>query len=208
MVRVCWSSSRLGTSKAVAKATASRRKSRLWLFWWAGNTLCKARNFSWAGQLVTFRAMSVSSCYIPCWIVGSLSWYCWCFCSPAKGRAGARGREGTSSSSTGSSILESRQNTAAGSGCSVFPVSSKLGGITFYLAFFFYCVSCLVYRQSTDALLSKGDFLVGAFVIIREDLQSNLSSVQKQTERQKCMVCTVGTKWLLAAVESSHSVQQ
>lgn len=60
--------------------------------------------------------------------------------------------------------------------------------------FFFYCVSCLVYRQSTDALLSKGDFLVGAFVIIREDLQSNLSSVQKQTERQKCMVCTVGTK--------------
>lgn len=48
--------------------------------------------------------------------------------------------------------------------------------------FFLLCV--MPSLQSTDTLLSKGDLLVGAFMIIREDLQSNLSSVQKQTERQ------------------------
>lgn len=97
------------------------------------------RELQWPAQLVSSRKMSVCSCFIPFWLVGSLYWCCQCFCSPAKGRAGAGGREGIGSSKAGSSILESRQSTEAGSGCNMFPVSSKLGGIAFYLAFF-YCL--------------------------------------------------------------------
>lgn len=99
------------------------------------------------------------------WLVGSLFWCCQCFCSPAEGRAGAgEGRELVQAMQA-NSILESRQSTAGGSGCIMFPARSKLGGIAFYLAFFSIAFITAV-ALNTGTSSSKDAVVVGYTMIL------------------------------------------